>query len=409
MLLRASPLIFLCAACSGAAFEPPKPQLPQTQKPASSPAIAPARAQASAHAPKALSAHSLGIALSHPTSGTLPNLGGSGLMFYSGGRYMAAGTTSPGSVSYDQAPIFDDRSGPGTPPSVFGGGNFQVAFGAYSFSATAAQSLSGVFSDMQSNTQYVVLGAYHEVADPSAPGRNIGTAVYVIAPLSDFGVGNTVMFDGQDRVALVMSGHVDLQQPEVAGIAVSGSVTYTAGGTNVGDTISANAQGNFSETMVMQGPPPPPPPPPGMLTAGSYMVTFSGPPQVNCSGALAGHESDFASVTLASSGFTSGRVTLAVVNANEVTLDGAAMTASYGQTPFKLDQGTFAPPGIFAGEVDRNAPGPAGTQLGGALLALDSSGASPSMIQGFAALGYGNPMGAMDDVCQVSFDVTLTP
>ncbi|MBK6683975.1 MAG: hypothetical protein IPG45_05835 [Deltaproteobacteria bacterium] len=339
-----------------------------------------------------------------PRGGNAPNVGAR--LFSNSGAFTFPNGTSPGVAHADLAPVIDSQSG--TIPGVLGSGGWDLNVAGTQYTESTAESVAEVFVD-DTGTPYLVVSAFKLVMDPLT-GAEIGTVVHVIVPSSEFGVGATVNFDGNERLALFATGDLSLPDPSVAAAAATGSVTFTAGSLAVGDIVTFTLSGDFGEIAWQTQPPPPPPPPPvGNIVAGNYTLSFDPNLYVQCDGTLAGQDAAFAALTLANVGFSDGPITVTSLAVDQLELSGAAISAAYGPTPFLVAASIDAPPGTYFGmsELNQIGAGPLGTDLAAAYLLLDDANASLAGVPGQAGLFFMTPdtMG----YCSVDFGAALLP
>lgn len=339
-----------------------------------------------------------------PGGGRVPGASGS-LRFFEGGDFVFEGDLAPGTASFDGAPIWDEASG-GEPAT--GGGAFDVTLDGVSYAAPAAMTLAAVFPD-EFGAPYLVLAGLAFEPIPGT-GTEYAKVIYVVVPASDFAVGATIALDGAERAALFAAGPAEAEAPEIVGAAISGTVTFVAGGLAVGDTVTATLSAEFGaiDWEEPTDPPPPPPPPPGSsIVAGAYELAFLEPADVYCDGAaLAGHEADFAAIGLAEAGFTDGPVDVATPTTETVTVTGDTLAGGYGGTSLTLDHSPSDPPGMYAGWASRSELGPSGTTMTTSYLAVDGSTASPELIRGFAGVVFESGDGS--SFCVVGFGAVFT-
>jgi hypothetical protein len=331
--------------------------------------------------------HQIKLPPIHSGSGTLQV----GAFGFQPGSFHVIGDTVPGNASFVAAPLTDMN---GQPPPSYGTGDYNITLSSINYTGST-QSMALAFSDPMAG-DYLVVGAYREYTDGS--GVDTVDQVVVIVKQSDFAVGATVALDGNDRIALFGSGPATADQPTVTGAALTGSITFTAGSLTPGDTITASVSGDFGPVDWGN-----PQPGGGTITAGNYTLTVGASSQVYCDGSLAGHEADFAGITAASLSLGDGAVTVATPSTSQVTVDGAAIQAAFGTTPFALDdQGNS----LFAGFTNDSGAGPDGTQLAGKYFVVDASSATTTQINGGAGAGYVTSDNSGS--CTVAFDATLT-
>lgn len=336
-----------------------------------------------------------------PTDVVLPDLSALGL-FTTGGSAAIAPTIVAGTGSVSGAPVADMQ---GAPPATVGAGAYDVTVAGTAYVSTLAESLAYTFTDQSpsgATVEYLVLAAWTVTTDPIT-GADIGGVLYVVTPRADFVPGASVAFDGVDRFALYYGGDLALPEPEYAAVSVSGAVTFTAGGTNLGDLIDASVAGDFAD-LALAPLPPPPPTTPGAIAAGTYDLTYSPAPQVYCDGTLAGQEPAFAGVSLAAVGFADGVVVVTLPAAGGLELSGVA---GFGGGPVALQSDPSAPPGLYFATASASGVGPLSTDLVANFLIVDESTATGAQVLGGAGVGFvtADQLG----FCQVGFDFVLTP
>jgi hypothetical protein len=312
------------------------------------------------------------------------------------GTFNFTGPTAAGTASVTAASVVD----PNTQPSTFGGGAYDVTLSGTEY--TGAMQSEAMSVDDGMGTTYLVFGGYNLYTDAASVERV--DQIVVLVKQSDFAVGATVALDGSDRVALFGTGPASADRPDVVGAAISGTVTFTAGGIAVGDTLTASIGGDFGPIDWTSG---------GgggsgsgsgsgSIAAGTYTLAISGPGRVSCDGTLAGHEADFAAITPGSVSLGGGSVTVAVTSPSEITIDGSAIATGYGTTPLALDAD---PSGLFVGSADQTGSGPDATTLASKYLAFDPSSGTP--VSGLAGAGY--VTANADGTCSISFAASLAP
>lgn len=335
-------------------------------------------------------------------TGQTPDLG-NGPLFSSAGAFSTSGPVNPGTASYAAAPVIDWQSNTG--PSSVGTGTWtSIQVGGSTYNSSNADAVAAIFPD-GSGVDYLVLSAFTEELDPTT-GVTIGTVMHVMVPASDFSIGGSVNLDGVDRLAIFARGDISLPEPQISAAAVTGTVTFSAGGLALGDLITADLAGDFAE-FTWPSQPQQPPPAQNNLTPGSYTLTYDPTPNVYCDGTLAGQEPAFAAVTLASIGFTNGPVTLTAGSvAGTFEISGSPITSGYGVASLTLE-GFPDAPAVVGGFVNGSGGGPNGTTFAGTYLAFDGASATPTAAGGWAGAGYMTP--AQDGFCQVDFLVDLGP
>jgi hypothetical protein len=334
--------------------------------------------------------------------GRAPNLTGSPL-FSNAGAFNFSGATAPGTATFTAAPVIDWLSGAW--PTALGTGAWQgIQAGGSTWSTSAAESMSGVLPDDR-GVDYLLLTAYTEEIDP-ATGSTIGTVVHALVLASDFGVGQSVNLDGVDRLALFARGDISLPDPQIAAAAVTGTISFSAGGLAINDLITADLAGDFAEFMWSTSSQPPPAT--GVINPGSYTLTHDPSASVFCDGTLMGQEAAFAGIGLQGAGFTDGPVTIAAgALPGSFDISGAPITAGYGVATLTLEAMQDAPPGVVGGFVNGSGAGPLGTVFAGTYLMLDGTTTTSSSTLGFAGAGYLTPQ--QDGFCSVDFFVEVGP
>ena len=337
-----------------------------------------------------------------PDGGEVPNLGG-GPLFSNAGAFTFPNGTNPGSATFVAAPVIDWMSN--VPPTSFGSGtwaNIQVAGTTYS--ENNAESMAGVMPDDQ-GTDYLVLSAYTEVTDP-VTGITTGTVVHVLVLASDFSPGGSVALDGVDRLAIFATGDISLPDPQVAAAAATGTVTFTAGGLNLGDLITADVAGDFGEIHLEQ------------LTAASaadHQQPDAGELHPELRSGVARllrwnarrPGARFCRRDAGEPQLHGGSVTLAAgALPGSFDISGAPISSGFGTSTLTLESFPDAP-GVVGGFTNATGTGPANTTFMGTYLALDGSTASATQAAGWAGAGYMNA--AQDGFCQVDFMVELGP
>lgn len=338
-----------------------------------------------------------------PHGGRVPDVGGR--LFSNAGAFTFPGGTQPGQGSALQAPVIDSFSG--TIPTTLGGGSWDVTVGANHFLSGVPESVAEVFVDDTSGVEYLVVSVYELVTDP-ATGAELGTVLHLIVPSADFAVGAVVNFDGTDRLAFFATGDINLPDPTLAAAAVTGSVTFTAGGLAVGDLISFDLAGDFGEITWQNTPPPPPPVVVGNITPGNYNLTFDPTTYVQCDGTLLGQEPAFSALTLVDLGFVDGPVVITQPAAQTLELAGPSLVSAYGQANVVVEATPDVPPGTYAAIFQlQSGVGPAGTDRLAAYLLLDDGNTSLAGVPAQAGVYFGTPDGLGG--CSVDVGAALVP
>ncbi len=308
------------------------------------------------------------------------------MMFGENASYMTSGPVAPGSAHFDAATY----STTGEPLGA-GTGGFSISIDGTLYTATTDTMAFQVYDDP--GTPYLALVGFD---DASSGTTSFAHQVVVVVPESDFAIGATVALDGNERMALYANGDPMKDEPDVVGAATTGTVTFTSGTLVDGAMITASVAGDFGAIDIVPGTPPGG----GTISDGTYTLNVSGPGEVFCDGAMAGSEAAFAGITLGDLGFTSGSVTIASAGGLEISC--SPISAAFASSPLKLDSDGD----VVFGVVDLSGPGPASTTLAGKFLALETSSASPTFVNGGVGAGYVNAAG--DGGCSVSFGATLT-
>ena len=323
--------------------------------------------------------------------------GAQGVLHFGGNgstSFTFAGATAPGTETFVDAPIYDRSSG-GGPSAPEGTGTMNLTINGTAYASSALSTVTLVFPD-DNNVEYLALEGYMTYAGPG--GAELANEIAVIVRKSDFALNTPIALDGQDRIALFATGDANAENPTLVAAAITGTVTFTAGSLAPGATVSANVSGDFGEIDFV-----PPPGSSSSLTAGSYTLAVFGPADVSCDGTLAGHESDFAGITLANLGLVGGTVAITLPAPDAVQIDGAPISAGFGAAPLALDP---ADDGLVAGFSTTNTPGPAGTERLGNYIVLASGTATPQFVDGGVGAGYATPDRA--GTCTVAFGASLT-
>ncbi|HEY3358849.1 MAG TPA: hypothetical protein VGQ83_36710 [Polyangia bacterium] len=342
-----------------------------------------------------------------PAGGRVPVAGGGALRFIAADTFQFTGDVAAGTAAFDGAVVWDWMTR--DQPAAFGTGAFALSVGGAAYAATGAESLALVVPDDATGQEYLLLAA--DVID-GASGAEVAQVLYVIVPVADFVPGAVVALDGIDRVALFAAGPALAEQPAVAAAAVSGLVTFGAGSLGAGGAVSASLTADFGPIDWPADPcasgcePPPTTDPVNGIVPGHYVLAYAAPAYVFCEGSLAGHETDFAALTLDDAGFGGGEVDVTLPSPMRVALAGAALGAAFGAAALDLDwAGDPSFPGMFVGFALRDGAGPAGTTRNVAYLFFDGASATPTLVRGGAGLDFEDGAGGY---CTTAFDATLT-
>jgi hypothetical protein len=311
------------------------------------------------------------------------------------GGFTFTGPTAPGSATFTNANVGDNGGMP------TGSGSIDVTISGTEYTSSAFQTMTMIgLTDDNGDTYVALAGYYLYDSDQDA------TQLFVIVKQADFELGTPIAFDGVDRVAIFGAGLVNAEQPSVTGAAVSGSVTFTSGSLTEGDTVDATVSGDFGPIQWVDG---------GMgsgsgsgtgaIVAGSYTLAYQGPVEVDCTGALVGHEADFSSISMTDLGFAGGAVSVTTPSPSATDVDGTVIASAFGTTPLELDLQTDSP-GIYAAVTDGTGSGPDGTSFLGKYLAFDGADATPTFINAAAGAGYVATDGS--STCTVSYGASLT-
>ncbi len=327
----------------------------------------------------------------HPIYNVPGGSGAASLISGPGGSFMINGPTAPGTGSFSGAVM----TALDTEPTASGTGALAVTIDGQNYAQASLASFGFSLDDGSGASTYLALVGYAE--RPSSSGATLIDEMVVIVPQADFAVGATVALDGQERVALFLSGDPADEQPSVYAAAVTGTVTFTSGSLALGSTVSATVAGDFGSIDFVD-PGPGPGPTGATLVDGAYALDVTGAAEVYCDGTLAGQEAAFASIAAADLGLADGAVS---IGGGGLAISGPAIAAGFGTPSLDLSEvGTD----MFAGFTDENAPGPVGTTLVGKYLALDAGSASSTFVNGSVGAGYVTA----DGQCSVAFAATLT-
>lgn len=319
------------------------------------------------------------------TSGHIPAAG----FGFAAGPVAISGPAIPGNATLTNAILGDEDT---DPSSAYGTGDYDVTLDTGGYSG----SLSSVgLSYAEGADRYLVLGGFNIYKDAAQHDRL--DQVVVIVKESDFAVGATVQFDGEDRIALFGNGDPYADEPEITAAAFTGSVTFTAGQLGVGNTISATLHGDFAVIDSV------PPPAESQLVGGDYTLEYQEPAKVYCEGTLTGHEADFEGITAASVGLVGGDVTVAVASSESASVSGAAITSGFGTSSLDLSP---VDTGYLGGFSSSSGSGPDGTTHVGNYLALDAADATTDYVYGSAGAMF--ETAARDGECGVAFGALLT-
>jgi hypothetical protein len=128
----------------------------------------------------------------------------------------------------------------------------------------------------------------------------------------------------------------------------------------------------------------------GIVSSGTYTLSFSATSTVMCGGSLSGLESIFAGTAPATVGLITGMVE--VTTSTVIIVSGAPIESAYGLARMTLTQDSMlnTPPYVYGMQVDRNQPGPNGTTEAARVLLVDTSiqGQTPDGFGAIAGVGY---------------------
>ena len=333
----------------------------------------------------------------------VPASGGLGYLFDSGTGFAFTGPTAVGGATFTHANVADPESAPN------GTGTLDLTVGGthYTSSTVATGLVTGITDD--DGNPYIALVAAGESDDGGTQNLE---ELFVIMKQSDFAIGTPIALDGSDRIAIFEFGPATSEQPTVYAAAITGSVTLTAGSLTPGATVDATMTGDFGPIAIDGG---------GgggggggsgsgsavtsMIVPGTYTLAYAGPSEVDCFGALVGHEADFSGIALADLGLVGGSVAVTTPSTTAVDVDGSVIASTFDGTPFELDA-YDGDPGVFAGVTNDTGTGPDGTVFVGKYLAVDGSSATSTFINAAAGGGYSSTDGSSG--CTVSFGASLT-
>jgi len=313
------------------------------------------------------------------TVGRLPG-GSAGAMLLSleSGWFELTGPAEPGTASLTDAPMWDPFNSE-MPPFGVGGGTLDVTVSPEHYTASDGDAFVARFTDDE-GTEYLVLSVFSETL---VGGEHWQNNVAVIVPLSDFAPDGTVALDGMDRIAVFAAGP-DGPEPTVVAVAITGTVTFGEGSTEIDGHLSATVAADFAPATIAEAP--------GggegvPLVPGSYDLVINLVPEVFCGGTMSGHEDSFAGTTLDEVGAADGEVTLSLPTEGTVELAGAAMGAAFGD-PVSLDA-IANPPDTYVALTDLGvATGPDSTVLAGAYWLIEGRPMAPELIHAALGLAY---------------------
>ena len=329
-----------------------------------------------------------------PAHGTTP--GGPStplpLKFSGGGAFAFSGATTPGTATFSMATYVDaDNRIP--PSNVWGTGTMNIAVDGTAYTSSGLQTLLWKFTE--TGTEYIAFDGITNFTDPS--GTVYDREITVYTKKSDFAPGATVALDGTDRVAIFGTGPDASNETTTAAAAVTGTVTFGTGTLANGGTVSGSVQGDFGEIQWV--------PPGATILPGNYSLAIAGSSTVTCQGTLAGHEADFAGITIADLGVGGGAVTVSTPSEPIVNVAGAPISSGFGSATLELDEQSDQA-GLYAGFAMASGSGPDGTQFLGKYLAFDGSTASTTLVLGSAGGDY--VTADRNGYCEVSFPAQLT-
>ena len=317
-----------------------------------------------------------------------------------GGEFTFTGPTAPGSASFVNALVNGSEA-----DDLNGTGAMDITISGTDYASTDFNTATLMVADTDGDNDVVLAGYY---LYPGTGGATNAASVYVIVKNSDFALNTPIALDGVDRVAVFQAGDATDPQPSIAGAAISGTVTFTSGALVLGTPVSGTLTGDFgpidpSDVGGGSGS--------GMgtgaIVAGAYNLAYSGPAEVDCYGALVGHEADFAGIALSDLGLANGAVTVATPSTTAATIDGAVIGSAFGTTPFELDTSTDQPPGVYLGTTNTvGANGPDSTQAVGKYLAFDGADATATYINASAGVAYATT--DQSSGCTISYLASLT-
>lgn len=150
------------------------------------------------------------------------------------GGFNFTGPAAPGSAAFSGAPVWDFLVG--EPPLDFGTGTYEVSAGNIQYAGDALESLGLLWTD-DDGEQYLAVDG---IAFFDLVGVEQYEQVTLFVKSTDFALNAPISLDGTDRVALFASGPADENEPEVLAAAVTGTVTFTAGGAADGSVIDGS-------------------------------------------------------------------------------------------------------------------------------------------------------------------------
>jgi hypothetical protein len=343
-----------------------------------------------------------------PTHASVPDLG-DGMLMVRSGEYELLGPTGHGTAAFDGAVIFDATTD--APPSAAGTGSFSLELEGTRYESVDLSSIAAVLPEAgAAGETYLVIGGFELSTDAS--GREIGSALWAMVPVTDVAAGATITLDGERALAYFGTGPIDGESPELVAVTASGSLTFgddVPAALEVGASLSASLEGEFGRIDVTDPGPDPGPGPgitPTVLAAGDYTLTFAAAsPEVYCDGALAGRESELASLGPAALGLVGGAVSAASPDARTISLSGAAIEASFAAPSIDVlwdDEASF-----FLGFSEHGGASVAGGTRVGSFVFLapddDASGRAAFVGAVFAA----DPAAPDAGQCQVGWEALI--
>ncbi len=350
------------------------------------------------------------LAVSPRDHATVPDFGG-GVLMVESGDFAFTGETAHGDATFDHAVLFDPSSD--AMPTDGGTGGFSLEIDGTRYEAADLSTIGAVLPDAGDGGEtYLVLGGFRLETD--ATGRDIGSVIWAMVPLSDVTAGATVTLDGERTLAYFASGPIDSESPDLVAITASGSITFgddLPATFDVGATLSASLEGEFGRVDVTDPGPglglgPGPGIDPTGMAAGDYTLSFAGTgAEIFCDGALAGHEADFAGLAPDALGLAGGAVTVVSPDVRTIVLSGAVIETSFASP--SLDASWQDDAGFYIGFADHGGVSMGGGARVGSFAFLapgdDSTGRALFVGAVFAA----DP--AMPDAgqCQIGWEATL--
>jgi hypothetical protein len=323
-----------------------------------------------------------------PRGGTVPDLGGitplrtSGAFSFEG--ELAAGTARLSAVVVDVTSE--------VPPATVGTGSFLVPVEGIDYARTDVPAVAAILPE---ESEMLVLAAFATELD--AAGAEVGTVVWIAVPRADAVTGAVVVLDGESRIAVFGTGPIESETPEVAAVAVTGTLTFGAVDLTVGGRVDAALAADFGRAVFDDvGPTDPPLPPAPAFAAGSYELSLLGGADVHCEGGLAGREGELAALSADAHGIAGGALEVSGTF-DALAFSGAAIEATFGAP--RVDASWQGDIGAFTVFAEGTGAGALGLEEEGRYLL--TSGPDAEALIGVFLVDPADTTGA--SFCQVGF------